>query len=218
MGDSCSLYSSLFHPFRFFFFFLCYLFLLPFFYHFATVSPISLLPAPPPWIQTILLILSPQSVSRGWGLCGGRKVYGVLVSQKGVFLQKPLSHSAMPEGARGLALSKPSPSLGHRGEVCDCAAVCDTRTGERAREGWSLLGIHSFIQEPAASQADPVQATQALLHRAPGPVGKGTHPEALREAQHTVVRAGWDGESSEGRGNPVWEMKGGFLEEGGYLN
>uniref|UniRef100_A0A8C0DZM0 Pleckstrin homology and RhoGEF domain containing G2 n=1 Tax=Balaenoptera musculus TaxID=9771 RepID=A0A8C0DZM0_BALMU len=34
----------------------------------------------------------------------------------------------MPEGARGLGLSKPSPSLGRRGEVCDCAAVCETRT------------------------------------------------------------------------------------------
>ncbi|XP_070413832.1 pleckstrin homology domain-containing family G member 2 isoform X3 [Equus przewalskii] len=38
----------------------------------------------------------------------------------------------MPEGARGLSLSKHSPSLGrgHTGEVGDCAAVCETRTGE----------------------------------------------------------------------------------------
>ncbi|XP_035141702.3 pleckstrin homology domain-containing family G member 2 isoform X4 [Callithrix jacchus] len=37
----------------------------------------------------------------------------------------------MPEGAQGLSLSKPSPSLGcgRRGEVCDCATVCETRTG-----------------------------------------------------------------------------------------
>nr|XP_008962893.1 pleckstrin homology domain-containing family G member 2 isoform X5 [Pan paniscus] len=37
----------------------------------------------------------------------------------------------MPEGAQGLSLSKPSPSLGcgRRGEVCDCGTVCETRTG-----------------------------------------------------------------------------------------
>ena len=80
---------------------------------------------------------------------GGREAYGFLISRKGVFLQKPLSHSAMPEGARGLGLSKPSPSLGRRGEVCDCAAVCETRTGEPVREGWSLLGIHSFMKDTA---------------------------------------------------------------------
>lgn len=49
----------------------------------------------------------------------------------------------MPEGARGPSLSKPSPSLGRgpTGEVCDCAAVCESQTGERAREGgvcWAL--------------------------------------------------------------------------------
>lgn len=120
-------------------------------------------------------------MSRGWGRCGGRKVYGVLVSQKGVFLQKPLSHSAMPEGARGLGLSKPSPSLGHRGEVCDCAAVCDPRTGERVREGWSLLGIHSFIQDPAASQADPVQATQADQDN-PGPPAQSSRSGRERDS------------------------------------
>lgn len=53
----------------------------------------------------------------------------------------------MPEGARGLSLSKPSPRLSprHRGEVCDCATMCETQTGEHAREGQSPLGIHSFI-------------------------------------------------------------------------
>ncbi|KAL2763229.1 pleckstrin homology domain-containing family G member 2 isoform 2, partial [Daubentonia madagascariensis] len=37
----------------------------------------------------------------------------------------------MPEGARALSRSKPSPSLGcgRRGEVCDCATECETRTG-----------------------------------------------------------------------------------------
>uniref|UniRef100_A0A8C4M0J6 Pleckstrin homology and RhoGEF domain containing G2 n=1 Tax=Equus asinus asinus TaxID=83772 RepID=A0A8C4M0J6_EQUAS len=41
----------------------------------------------------------------------------------------------MPEGARGLSLSKHSPSLGrgHTGEVGDCAAVCETRTGDSAK-------------------------------------------------------------------------------------
>ncbi|PNJ18845.1 PLEKHG2 isoform 2, partial [Pongo abelii] len=44
----------------------------------------------------------------------------------------------MPEGAQGLSLSKPSPSLGcgRRGEVCDCGTVCENRTGEpRGRGG-----------------------------------------------------------------------------------
>lgn len=55
----------------------------------------------------------------------------------------------MPEGARGLSLSKTSSHVGprHRSEVCDCAAVCETQTGELARKGWNLLGIHSFIQD-----------------------------------------------------------------------
>lgn len=68
---------------------------------------------------------------------------GVLASQKGVFLLQPLSLSAMPEGARGPSLSKPSPGLGRgpTGEVCNCAAVCETQTGERAREGGGLLGV-----------------------------------------------------------------------------
>lgn len=68
------------------------------------------------------------------------KADGVLICQKGIFLQQPLSRSAMPEGARGPSLSKPSPSLGRgpTGEVCDCAAVCETQTGERAGEG----GVH----------------------------------------------------------------------------
>ncbi|EPY85985.1 pleckstriny domain-containing family G member 2-like protein [Camelus ferus] len=39
----------------------------------------------------------------------------------------------MPEGARGLGLSKPSPSLGRRGEACDCAAVCETQTAKPSR-------------------------------------------------------------------------------------
>ncbi|KAM5297311.1 LOW QUALITY PROTEIN: pleckstrin homology domain-containing family G member 2 [Glossophaga mutica] len=40
----------------------------------------------------------------------------------------------MPEGAHGLSLSKPSPRLGpcRRGEVCDCATVCETQTAVSA--------------------------------------------------------------------------------------
>lgn len=54
----------------------------------------------------------------------------------------------MPEGAGGLSLSKPSPRLspGRRGEVCDCATVCETQTGEHAR---GILGIRAFIQNHA---------------------------------------------------------------------
>lgn len=66
----------------------------------------------------------------------------------------------MPEGAHGLSLSKPSPQgLGpcRRGEVCDCATVCETQTGEHAREGQSLLDIHAFIQDTVQSSvAGPV--------------------------------------------------------------
>ncbi|EHH59571.1 hypothetical protein EGM_09711 [Macaca fascicularis] len=49
----------------------------------------------------------------------------------------------MPEGAQGLSLSKPSPSLGcgPRGEVCDCGNVCETRTGPPIRLHLSPVGI-----------------------------------------------------------------------------
>lgn len=89
-----------------------------------------------------------------------------MLSKKGVFLQKPLSHAAMPEGARGLSLSKPSPRLSprHRGEVCDCAAVCETQTGEHAREGQSLLGVHSFIPDTVQPSGWPIVG-QCWQHR-----------------------------------------------------
>uniref|UniRef100_A0A8C9APQ2 Pleckstrin homology and RhoGEF domain containing G2 n=1 Tax=Prolemur simus TaxID=1328070 RepID=A0A8C9APQ2_PROSS len=41
----------------------------------------------------------------------------------------------MPEGARALSRSKPSPSLGcgRRGEACDCTTECETRTAKLSR-------------------------------------------------------------------------------------
>lgn len=84
---------------------------------------------------------------------GGGEADGVLISEQGVFPQKPLSHSAMPEGARGPSLSKPSPSLGRgpTGEVCDCAAVCETQTGESPREGgacWAFVPSFKTLAGP----------------------------------------------------------------------
>lgn len=54
----------------------------------------------------------------------------------------------MPEGDRGLSLSKPSLRLGcgHQGEVCDCAAVSDTPTGEQPRQV-EPVGICPFLQD-----------------------------------------------------------------------
>ncbi|KAK2088423.1 Pleckstrin y domain-containing G member 2 [Saguinus oedipus] len=58
----------------------------------------------------------------------------------------------MPEGAQGLSLSKPSPSLGcgRRGEVCDCATVCETRTGDS-----SDLLFHTPAAPAAPAMASP---------------------------------------------------------------
>lgn len=80
------------------------------------------------------------------GPCQGRIGTKLLGSGLETPREKPLSYSAMPEGARGLSPSKRSPSLGRgrRGDVCDCAAVCETRTGECASEGRSLQDIDSF--------------------------------------------------------------------------
>lgn len=72
------------------------------------------------------------------------------------------------------------------GEVCDCAAVCDTRTGERVGEGephWAFILSFKTLQPPRLTQCEQHRLTKtalALLHRAPGPVGE-THPEALRK-------------------------------------
>lgn len=54
----------------------------------------------------------------------------------------------MPEGARELSLSKPGLRLGcgHQGEVCDCAAVSDTPTGEQPRQV-EPVGICPFLQD-----------------------------------------------------------------------
>lgn len=68
----------------------------------------------------------------------------------------------MPEGARGLGLSKPSPRLGRRGEECDCAAVCETRTGEPSREGWtSLLSFQALWSPLELARCRAGLATQA---------------------------------------------------------
>lgn len=65
----------------------------------------------------------------------------------------------MPEGAGGLSLSKPSPRLspGRRGEVCDCATVCETQTGEHVtgRVFWAFAPSFKTMQ---ASVSGPLLA------------------------------------------------------------
>lgn len=116
----------------------------------------------------------------------------------------------------------PNPALASATEVkCVTVRLCVTlgQVSGRGRGGdcWAFILSFKTLQPPRLTQCRQhrlTKTTPALLPRAPGPVGRGTHPEALREAQHTVVRAGWDGESSEDHGDPVWEIKGGFLKEG----
>lgn len=65
----------------------------------------------------------------------------------------------MPEGASGLSLSKPSSrvSPGRRGEVCDCATVCETQTGEHAR-GQVFWAFAPSFKTTQTSVSGPVLA------------------------------------------------------------
>nr|XP_023505485.1 pleckstrin homology domain-containing family G member 2 isoform X4 [Equus caballus] len=196
-GDSCSLPSSLSRPFHL----LLYV----------------LSPCPP---LSVALPLSPSSVPpRGPspGLdhtpdsqrpiceCGRGEACGVLIPKKGVSLQKPLSRSAMPEGARGLSLSKHSPSLGrgHTGEVGDCAAVCETRTapanpamasprGSGSSTSLSTVGSEG---DPApgptptcsTSKPEPLPGPPISLHLSPMGTPSSAKPSRLERVAREIV-------------------------------
>ncbi|XP_045844070.1 pleckstrin homology domain-containing family G member 2 isoform X2 [Meles meles] len=81
----------------------------------------------------------------------------------------------MPEGARGPSLSKPSPSLGRvpTGEVCDCAAVCESQTAGPATPAMaSPRGSGSSTSlSTVGSEGDPAPG--------PTPVCSASRPEPL---------------------------------------
>ncbi|XP_046934019.1 pleckstrin homology domain-containing family G member 2 isoform X1 [Lynx rufus] len=80
----------------------------------------------------------------------------------------------MPEGARGPSLSKPSPSLGRgpTGEVCDCAAVCETQTAPATPAMASPRGSGSSTSlSTVGSEGDPAPG--------PAPACSASRPEPL---------------------------------------
>ncbi|OWK15782.1 hypothetical protein Celaphus_00004415 [Cervus elaphus hippelaphus] len=109
----------------------------------------------------------------------------------------------MPEGARGLGLSKPSPSLGHRGEVCDCAAVCDTRTAPATPAMTSPRGSGSSTSlstvgsegDPApgptpacsASRPEPLPGPPIRLHLSPVGTPGSAKPSRLERVAREIV-------------------------------
>lgn len=114
--------------------------------------------------------------------------------KKGTFCRWSLCHSAMPEGARGLNLSKPSLGCGHRGEACDCPAVCETRTGERPRWGWNLWAFDVFFKPlgspPGLCNADNCRVTAPCLSCTKpqaGPIPVSDSPEG--QVWGAVLRA-----------------------------
>ncbi|XP_006096768.1 pleckstrin homology domain-containing family G member 2 isoform X1 [Myotis lucifugus] len=112
----------------------------------------------------------------------------------------------MPEGARGLSLSKPSPRLSprHRGEVCDCATVCETQTAASATPAMaSLRGSGSSTSlstvgsegdlapgpTPAclASRPEPLPGPPIRLHLSPVGTPGLVKPSRLERVAREIV-------------------------------
>nr|XP_012291118.1 pleckstrin homology domain-containing family G member 2 isoform X3 [Aotus nancymaae] len=112
----------------------------------------------------------------------------------------------MPEGAQGLSLSKPSPSLGcgRRGEVCDCATVCETRTAAPAtpamaspRGSGSSTSLSTVGSEgdpapgptPAcsASRPEPLPGPPIRLHLSPVGIPGSAKPSRLERVAREIV-------------------------------
>ncbi|XP_073914924.1 pleckstrin homology domain-containing family G member 2 isoform X1 [Castor canadensis] len=112
----------------------------------------------------------------------------------------------MPERARGLSLAKPSPSLGcgHRGEACDCSAVCDTRTAApaapvmaslRASGSSTSLSTVGSEGEPApgptpacsASRPEPLPGPPIRLHLSPVGLSGSVKPSRLERVAREIV-------------------------------
>ncbi|XP_055450796.1 pleckstrin homology domain-containing family G member 2 isoform X1 [Psammomys obesus] len=108
----------------------------------------------------------------------------------------------MPEGTRGLSLSKPSLRLGcgHQGEACDCAAVSDTPTAAPAAPLMaSLRGSGSSTSlSTVGSEGDPAPACSASgpeplpeppirLHLSPMGVQGSVKPSRLERVAREIV-------------------------------
>ncbi|XP_073879592.1 pleckstrin homology domain-containing family G member 2 isoform X12 [Macaca fascicularis] len=111
----------------------------------------------------------------------------------------------MPEGAQGLSLSKPSPSLGcgPRGEVCDCGTVCETRTAPAAPTMTSPRGSGSSTSlstvgsegDPApgptpacsASRPEPLPGPPIRLHLSPVGIPGSAKPSRLERVAREIV-------------------------------
>ncbi|XP_026303483.1 pleckstrin homology domain-containing family G member 2 [Piliocolobus tephrosceles] len=112
----------------------------------------------------------------------------------------------MPEGAQGLSLSKPSPSLGcgRRGEVCDCGTVCETRTAAPAdptmtspRGSGSSTSLSTVGSEgdpapgptPAcsASRPEPLPGPPIRLHLSPVGIPGSAKPSRLERVAREIV-------------------------------
>ncbi|XP_036024400.1 pleckstrin homology domain-containing family G member 2 [Onychomys torridus] len=108
----------------------------------------------------------------------------------------------MPEGARGLSLSKPSPRLGrgHQGEACDCAAVRDTPTaappapamasprGSGSSTSLSTVGSEGD-PSPAcsASRPEPLPEPPIRLHLSPVGIQGSVKPSRLERVAKEIV-------------------------------
>ncbi|XP_052023624.1 LOW QUALITY PROTEIN: pleckstrin homology domain-containing family G member 2 [Apodemus sylvaticus] len=107
----------------------------------------------------------------------------------------------MPEGARGLSLSKPSLRLGcgHQGEVCDCAAVSDPPTAQAAptmaspRGSGSSTSLSTVGSEgdpsPAcsASRPEPLPEPPIRLHLSPVGTQGSVKPSRLERVAREIV-------------------------------
>ncbi|CAH7374789.1 pleckstrin homology domain-containing family G member 2 [Phodopus roborovskii] len=107
----------------------------------------------------------------------------------------------MPEGARGLSLSKPSLRLGcgHQGEACDCAAVSDTPTAPAApamaspRGSGSSTSLSTVGSEgdpsPAcpASRPEPLPEPPIRLHLSPVGIQGSGKPSRLERVAKEIV-------------------------------
>ncbi|XP_045702848.1 pleckstrin homology domain-containing family G member 2 isoform X2 [Phyllostomus hastatus] len=111
----------------------------------------------------------------------------------------------MPEGARGLSLSKPSTRLGpcRRGEVCDCATVCETQTvsatpamasprGSGSSTSLSTVGSEGDLAPgptPAcsASRPEPLPGPPIRLHLSPVGSPGSVKPSRLERVAREIV-------------------------------
>ncbi|XP_066099170.1 pleckstrin homology domain-containing family G member 2 isoform X2 [Saccopteryx bilineata] len=111
----------------------------------------------------------------------------------------------MPEEAGGLNLSKPSPRFGprHRGEVCDCAAVCSTQTasttpamasprGSGSSTSLSTVGSEGDLAPgptPAcsASRPEPLPGPPIRLHLSPVGTSGSVKPSRLERVAREIV-------------------------------